>query len=448
MRPWMRREDRRVVAVLGFLHGVVHANILSIPIFLLAWKLEFGADDVTLGLLAAAGFGFYGLGAVPFGFLADRRPAGGLLLLCAAGIATSMVGVGASPSIPVLALSLGALGLFSGIYHPTGLSIISGVVAEQGRGMGWHGMGGSLGIAAGPAFVGAMLAIGWAWRAPAPLPVLPRLVALLPPVLPPGGAFTTAALLFGFLLFSLEPLQNILVTGEVPGPLRGLAFGFTFLSVFGIGSLGAALAGWLIANHASAILFLVLGGFLAASGTASLGVRLRVRPDDLDDRLHAPGHVRADLHLRLKQDDIEGRDEGPRQVDRIVFEAVDHRLDIIRVERRVRGLAGGHGLEHDERLGSTDFSDHHVLGALTEGRCEKVEHVDLACGLPRGSDPAAEPGAGEERDPVLVGQVQFPRVLDGHDLHLGRDEQEDRVQRRGLPGGGAAADEHRLPVLD
>src|SRR2546426_217946 len=375
MRRWMRREDRRVVAVLGFLHGVVHANILSIPIFLLAWKLEFGADDVTLGLLAAAGFGFYGLGAVPFGFLADRRPAGGLLLLCAAGIATSMVGVVASPSIPVLALSLGALGLFSGIYHPTGLSIISGVVAEQGRGMGWHGMGGSLGIAAGPAFVGAMLAIGWSWRSVAALLVIPSLVALLllfvarlpverpapalgssrsprpllgrpfafillvfmfsgfayqggptlPPrflggaffalalalgaigqvvsgrladrrpsarilfglsvaaatalvllaVLPPGGAFTTAALLFGFLLFSLEPLQNILVTGEVPGPLRGLAFGFTFLSVFGIGSLGAALAGWLIANHASAILFLVLGGFLAASGTASLGARRR-----------------------------------------------------------------------------------------------------------------------------------------------------------------------------
>src|SRR2546430_1280088 len=115
MRPRMRREDRRVVAVLGFLHGVVHANILSIPIFLLAWKLEFGADDVTLGLLAAAGFGFYGLGAVPFGFLADRRPAGGLLLLCAAGIPTSIVGVGASPSIPGLAPALGAPGPISGV---------------------------------------------------------------------------------------------------------------------------------------------------------------------------------------------------------------------------------------------------------------------------------------------------------------------------------------------
>src|SRR3989454_9113506 len=178
MRPRMRREDRRVVAVLGFLHGVVHANILSIPVFLLAWKTEFGADDVTLGLLAAAGYGLYGIGAVPFGFLADRRAPARLLLLCAAGVAISVFGVAASASIPLLAVSLGSLGLFSGIYHPTGLSIISRVVAEQGRGMGWHGMGGSLGIAAGPAYVGAALAVGWGRRPVAGLLVVPGLLAL------------------------------------------------------------------------------------------------------------------------------------------------------------------------------------------------------------------------------------------------------------------------------
>src|SRR5256886_13171572 len=158
MRPRMRREDRRVVAVLGFLHGVVHANILSIPVFLLAWKTEFGVDDVILGLLAAAGYGLYGLGAVPFGFLADRGTPARLLLLCAGGLAVSMLGVAASPSIPLLAVSLGGLGLFSAIYHPTRLWLMSRAVAEPGRGIGWHGMGGSLGIASGPAYVGTALA--------------------------------------------------------------------------------------------------------------------------------------------------------------------------------------------------------------------------------------------------------------------------------------------------
>src|SRR5438128_3512729 len=117
MRPWMRREDRRVVAVLGFLHGVVHANILSIPIFLLAWKMEFGADDVTLGLLAAAGYGFYGLGAVPFGFLADRGTPARLLLLCAGGVAVSVLGVGAGAALTLRTRSLGARGLFSVLCH-------------------------------------------------------------------------------------------------------------------------------------------------------------------------------------------------------------------------------------------------------------------------------------------------------------------------------------------
>src|SRR3989442_7092325 len=98
----MRREDRRIVAVLGFLHGVVHANILSIPVFLLAWKSEFGADDVTLGLLAAAGYGFYRLPAGPFGFLSDRGPPARLPLPCAAGVAPSMPGLLAQTPTPPL----------------------------------------------------------------------------------------------------------------------------------------------------------------------------------------------------------------------------------------------------------------------------------------------------------------------------------------------------------
>src|SRR5947208_14936736 len=127
MRPRMRREDRRVVAVLGFLHGVVHSNILSIPVFLLAWKAEFGADDVTLGLLAAAGYGFYGVAAVPFGVLADRRAPARALRRCAAGIARAMAGVAVRPAIPLPALPLAALGLFPRVHPPNGPPILSRV---------------------------------------------------------------------------------------------------------------------------------------------------------------------------------------------------------------------------------------------------------------------------------------------------------------------------------
>ncbi len=373
----MRPEDRRVVTLLGFLHGMVHANVLSIPVFLIAWRSDFRADDVTLGLLAATVYAFYGLAAVPFGFLADVRPPGGLLGLCVGGIATALAVLASSPSITVLAVALGALGLFSGVYHPTGLSVISRSVTEPGRGMGWHGMGGSLGIAAGPAFVAGAITLGLSWRLVAGLLILPPVIGallllrqglpgpgaartsdpsaprktlltlsfasillvymfagfayqgsltFLPRFVDPGfyalalglgaggqvvsgfladrrhpdrvlfalslaaaallvllswlrpsAAFTAAALAFGFLLFSLEPLQNTLVTGEVPPSFRGSAFGFTFLSVFGIGSLGAALAGWLLSQNESATLFLALGACLAAAGTFALGSRWKWR---------------------------------------------------------------------------------------------------------------------------------------------------------------------------
>src|SRR5437879_12166086 len=118
MRRRMRREGRRGVAVLRFLHGTVHANILSIPLFLLAWHGEFGADNLTLGLLAAAAYSLYGIGAVPFGFLADRRAPDRLLLLCAAGIAVSVPAVAAGPSGPILSSAPGALGPCSGARHP------------------------------------------------------------------------------------------------------------------------------------------------------------------------------------------------------------------------------------------------------------------------------------------------------------------------------------------
>lgn len=387
----MRREDRAVVAQLGFLHGMVHANLLAIPVLLnLPWRSEFLADDVTLGLLAAIVYAFFGLSSVPFGFLADRRAPSSLLVVSAGGIAASLASIALSPSLPFLAVSLAALGLFSGIYHPTALAAISRSVEEQGRGMGWHGMGGSLGIALGPAFVGTALTVGWSWRtavgllvllpvlgavllaarplsastmspaSDAPLRIrslatvpyarmllvylfagfayqgtltfLPRFIgagpfalalglgavgqvlagtladrsrsdrilfslslaaagllgllallgpsdAFVPPALGLGlllTPFVLAALGFGFLLFSLESLQNTLVTRTVPRSMRGLAFGLAFLSVFGLGSIGAATAGVLMNQGESSLLFLLLGASLAVSGGVSLGVgRLR-----------------------------------------------------------------------------------------------------------------------------------------------------------------------------
>ncbi|TLZ66135.1 MAG: MFS transporter [Methanobacteriota archaeon] len=370
----MGPEERRAVATLAFIHGLVHGNVLAIPVFLaFAWRVEFGLDPVGAGALAAVAYVAFGASSVPFGRLADRGDPRVLLALCVAGIAASMAAVALSRTLPLLVGSLAALGIASGIYHPTGLAYISRHVREQGRGMGWHGMGGSLGVATGPAVVGALIALQVPWRYAAGAMAVPAILAffLLASQRPPpsgaprapGGigdalrglgtrrfaamllvymfagvaywgsltflpelvgagsyAFLLAlgavgqvvsghladrprphrtlaamsaiaagvlatlatgipaivaagAWVFGFLLFSLEPLQNTLVTAAVPPGDRGLAFGMTFLSVFGLGSIGAVLAGVLLATGRTAVLFLLLAASLVVSGLFALKSR-------------------------------------------------------------------------------------------------------------------------------------------------------------------------------
>src|SRR5207247_1638078 len=226
----MRREDRAVVGLLGFLHGAVHANLLALPVVLsLPWRSEVQADSVVVGLLAATTYACFGFSSVPFGFLADRRSPTRLLMLSAGGIAVSLGSLGLSPNLPWLALSLAGLGLSSGIYHPTALAAISRSVEAQGAAMGWHGMGGSLGIALDPGLgaVGQVVAgtLADRRRPDRILTSLSLTAAVLLSLLAAflgSAAFLVGGLAFGFVLFSLEALQNTLVTRTAPHESRGL----------------------------------------------------------------------------------------------------------------------------------------------------------------------------------------------------------------------------------
>jgi MFS family permease len=73
--------------------------------------------------------------------------------------------IASATNFALLAVGLVLLGLCAGIYHPSGLSLISrGVVAgERGRAIGIHGAGGSLGEALAPAWAG-FFALTFSWR--------------------------------------------------------------------------------------------------------------------------------------------------------------------------------------------------------------------------------------------------------------------------------------------
>jgi MFS family permease len=116
-----------------------------------------------LGVIGTVCYGLFGIGAIPSGMLADRYGSQRMLSLCVFASALSSLVAGLSFSIYLFVVSMVFLGLAASIYHPSGLSFISRNVEKKGKAMGYHGVGGNIGLALGPVLSGAVAAI-WGWR--------------------------------------------------------------------------------------------------------------------------------------------------------------------------------------------------------------------------------------------------------------------------------------------
>jgi len=145
----------------GFGHFMAHANMLVFPaiLFPLATSLKMEVAEV-LGLSFWM-YLLFGITAFPWGIAADRWGARRLLLLfyLGAGICSFLAALSIdSPS--GLKLALTGLGLFSGIYHPAGLGLISKEIKRISLAMGYNGMSGNFGLAVAPLMAGT---INWLW---------------------------------------------------------------------------------------------------------------------------------------------------------------------------------------------------------------------------------------------------------------------------------------------
>lgn len=96
-------------------------------------------------------------------------------------------------------------------------------------------------------------------------------VALLPlaafglvPLLAGAGAL-------GFLVFMLPPINQEAISAYSAANVRGLSFGFNYTALFGVGAVGAPLAGAILTRWSPGALFFVLAGVaLVATGLAVL----------------------------------------------------------------------------------------------------------------------------------------------------------------------------------
>jgi MFS family permease len=160
----LQHQSRRLAWTSAVIHGLVHASVLMLPPLLGDIQRSFRVPLLAVLTVANAMYLVYGLCAIPAGFLADRFGSARMLVIAAAGCTVSLLLVAAAPSFPLLAAGLILLGLSAGVYHPSGLSLLSRGVAsgERGRAIGIHGAGGNFGEAIAPAWAGLFAStVGW-----------------------------------------------------------------------------------------------------------------------------------------------------------------------------------------------------------------------------------------------------------------------------------------------
>lgn len=143
---------------------------------------EFHVDKDYTGALGTVWRLPFGLLAMLAGWLADRHGAKAMLIVYLLGCSATAVMSATAPSLAVLFCWMFAMGCFASIYHPAGLSLISHetTAANRGKALGWHGIFGSLGIAAAPFLASLVFSTGQVgWRAYYVMLTLPAVLIVL-----------------------------------------------------------------------------------------------------------------------------------------------------------------------------------------------------------------------------------------------------------------------------
>ncbi len=143
----MQSEERRILIVAYFGHFMCHYNLLVFPALVLPLAGILKMDLAQVLQLSFLQFLLFGVSALPWGIAADRWGGRPLMILMFLGAGMSGFAAAFWIEDPVrLSLSLGALGLFSGIYHPIGMGLISKGVKRLNVAMGYNAMFGGLGL--------------------------------------------------------------------------------------------------------------------------------------------------------------------------------------------------------------------------------------------------------------------------------------------------------------
>ncbi len=158
------RETRISIGFLNFAHAADHFVLLIYPTVVIGLEAVYARTYGELIALSTAAFISFGVFSLPAGWLGDHWSRRNMMAGFWFGCGVSLFAAGAAPSLTVLAVALGALGMFAAIYHPVGMSMLIEASNARGRTLAFNGVCGNMGVALA-AGVTALVASFLGWRA-------------------------------------------------------------------------------------------------------------------------------------------------------------------------------------------------------------------------------------------------------------------------------------------
>ena len=161
----MNTNEKIILSITGLSHLAVHVIMLIFPALFIVLQSEFDLGMDQLGLMASISAFMFGVGAIPAGYFESKYGGRSLLLIYLFGTGLFSLCMFWVNSIFMLYVFLGFIGLLSSIYHPAGLTLISRRVKHLSKGMAYHGIAGSVGLAIGPLFA-SIISESFFWQMP------------------------------------------------------------------------------------------------------------------------------------------------------------------------------------------------------------------------------------------------------------------------------------------
>jgi len=171
----LRNKNTLIIIFSHFSHDLCLGLLPALlPFIRNALELDYlQAGGLLAALMITAGFSQF-LG----GWLGDRFPRRLLVAIGVGGVGMGSFVVGLSGSYLILIIVFIAIGLFAGLYHPSGIALLSdGVESHQrGRAVAYHMVGGSVGFLIAP-LLGGFIATVLGWQVAFMLLCIPAFLA-------------------------------------------------------------------------------------------------------------------------------------------------------------------------------------------------------------------------------------------------------------------------------